>query len=328
MLSAGRLRPYNRRMNEPRRIAPRGRRTALWFCVLAVLALLVWRFAPAPAVRAPPLLATRDAAIAPAKSTRVDAATPTGGKDRKATLLPPATVSVTRHAHLDSRGPLPTLGRDWAAQVPSLKAAADHADASAAYALFQIFDACSFLPKLRKMPNIADGGSFVNDAEKAQAQADWAQAVAQREDSCRGIDAADIAQRLQWLEFAAAGGDESAQTHHLGAALAVLTGNAGDAVRNAEAIVRAKSDGMGYLEQAAARGNTEALIDLALEYRNDMVVPRDQALSLGYALAVQRAGLDPIIDDIVTRWRANATDAQIADAEAHAQRIYASCCAP
>jgi TPR repeat protein len=172
------------------------------------------------------------------------------------------------------------------------------------------------------------GVGFANEAERANAQAKWATLRAQQEDNCRGIDALDVAQRLQWLERAAAGGDEPAQTHYLQQALNVLTDNSGDVVRNAEAIVRAKSDGMGYLEQAAARGNTEALIELALEYRTNMVVPRDDTLSLGYAIAVQRAGLDPIIDRAVNQWRANMTEAQIAQAEAHAQRIYASCCAP
>ncbi|MEO6748218.1 MAG: hypothetical protein ABI294_01365 [Casimicrobiaceae bacterium] len=313
-------------MNEPRRaVASLGRRAAFWFCVLAVLAVLGWRFAAAPAVRTPRLPAARDAAIVSANPARIDVATPTGGKNGTATQRASATVAVTRHAHLDSQGLLPTLGADWVAQIPSLKAAADGADASAAYALFQIFDACSLLPKLRKY-DVGDG--FANDAEKAHAQANWAQVLAQREDSCRGIDAADIAQRLRWLERAAAEGDESAQTHYLSAALDVLTGNTGDAVRNAEAIVRAKSDGMSYLEQAAARGNTEALMDLSIEYRTNMVLPRDQALSLGYAMAVQRAGINPIVDGVVDRWRANMTDAQIAQAEAHAQRIYASCCAP
>ncbi len=220
---------------------------------------------------------------------------------------------------------LATLGDNWASQVPALKAAADRQDAAAAFALFQMFDTCAHLPMMRKFEV---GGDFASATEKSNAQAKWAATLAEQEDNCRGIDAADVAQRLQWLERAAAGGDEAAQTQYLQQALNILTDSTGDVVRNAEAIVRAKSDGMGYLEQAAALGNTEALMKLALEYRKDMVVPRDDALSLGYAIAVQRAGLDPIIDRAVDRWRADMTDAQIAQAEAHAQRIYASCCAP
>ncbi|MEP7062518.1 MAG: hypothetical protein ABI881_08965 [Betaproteobacteria bacterium] len=148
------------------------------------------------------------------------------------------------------------------------------------------------------------------------------------EEDCREVRTVDIAQRLAWLDRAAAAGSESAQADYVTRALGVLTDDPQAVVRNAEEIVRVKTDGIRYLEAAAARGNTRALFSLAIEYRGNVTVPPDKVLGLGYLLALQQTGLAPDIGGPVARWSGELSDDELARAHNQARRIFASCCAP
>ena len=305
-------------------------RLAGLLCVIALGTFALWQFErPEPAIADRPARRIDSAANAAQQrttTTPADAAAPPA----TAQVAPFATMKAARRAHRDPRGETPFPHGNYASELPALKDAANRGDAYTAYTVFQILDLCAKLPMLRASnvpPERSD--SLTNEERRAsKAQAKF---VGEIETDCKDVPPADIADRLVFLDRAAAGGDESAQTNYVNSALAVLAfDNRQDVVRNAEEIVRVKAEGMRYMEQAAAAGNTRALFNLAVAYRDGQVVSADPVMAYAYLEALQRTGLikPALLQPRMDEWHASLSTGDLARAQAAAERIHASCCAP
>lgn len=135
---------------------------------------------------------------------------------------------------------------------------------------------------------------------------------------------------LDWIDRAAQAGNTAAMRGY--ARVAARQYYTVDDVRNdLDAAIERRDKSRAYLDEALARGDAQALRDIANAYRDSAlptIYPMDPAKAYAYAYAGTLAGISRGNDlDRTMEETARLLDGkQLAEAEASGRRIYASCC--
>jgi hypothetical protein len=188
--------------------------------------------------------------------------------------------------------------------LPGLRARAMTGDAAASFALWQWLDACA------RQASRANPDPSID---------------------CTGVGAADFAERLTFLEFAAAHGEPNAVLQFPITASMRFLGPDGRPdgtvlARDSEAYVEFRRNAMAYLEASALSGNVRALNALADAYSLGLLVQQDRVAALAYALAADRTGLSQGAGPWIERLSSPLSPAERQRAEAQAREIFRRCC--
>ena len=188
--------------------------------------------------------------------------------------------------------------------VPGLESRAIAGDAASSFALWQWLEACH-LQATRTNPDPSL--------------------------DCTGVGATDFAERLTFLEFAAAHGEPNAVLQFPMTAGMRFLGPDGQPdgtviARDPEGYVQFRRNAMAYLEASALSGNVRALNALADAYSQGWLVQQDRVAALAYALAADRTGLSRGGGPWIERLTAPLTPTERQRANAQAREIFNRCC--
>lgn len=148
---------------------------------------------------------------------------------------------------------------------------------------------------------------------------------------CTGVGATDFAERLAFLEFAAAHGEPNAVLQFpITAGMRFLGPDGhpdGTAIaRDPEGYVQFRRNAMAYLEASALSGNVRALNALADAYSQGLLVHQDRVAALAYALAADRTGLSRGGGPWIERLTAPLSPTERQRVDAQAREIFRRCC--
>lgn len=233
---------------------------------------------------------------------------PSGAHEKDAETLAETVPSVRgdgitrRPVFVVSNGPKPEGNASIV--VPGLKSRAIAGDAAASFALWQWLEACH-----RQATRTNPDPSL----------------------DCTGGGATDFAERLPFLEFAAAHGEPNAVLQFPITAGMRFLGPDGQPdgtviARDPEGYVQFRRNAMAYLEASALSGNVRALNALADAYSQGLLIQQDRVAALAYALAADRTGLSRGGGPWIERLTAPLSPTERQRADAQAREIFRRCC--
>jgi hypothetical protein len=167
----------------------------------------------------------------------------------------------------------------------------------------------------------------VSRAANVQRQID--EQIQQRKD-CRALPADLRADWLAWIDRAAQAGSTAAMRGYARAAIRDYTSTR-DVLEEPDTAIERRDKARAYLAEALARGDAEALPDLASAYSpsaHPTIYPVDPTKAYAYAYAGTLAGVahGRELDDIIEREARSLDGRQLAEAEAEGRRIFEKCC--
>jgi hypothetical protein len=204
--------------------------------------------------------------------------------------------------------------------ISKLRPQAEAGDSKAAMALYMTLTRCYDV--LTKELSEEE----VEIYRKANAEKGLLEGWSKRIDECRGIPVSDLEDRGRWLEQAADSGLLQAQLMYAANPRPII-GDATEMIRNPQKVQRYKEKAMGYLEELAAKGNTNAMMSLAGFYDNGILVGKDPIKSYAYYKAVSLADPDPNLRELVEMQGRKIPASTRGKADELAQIIYRRCCA-
>lgn len=128
------------------------------------------------------------------------------------------------------------------------------------------------------------------------------------------------AKRIALFEQAAEAGNELAQVAYVSEASDILLDPV-RVVQDPDAVQRYRDRALRFLLAASAKGNVDAMLNLAFTYEQGLLSVRDQVLAYAYALAVRNSGLSRGADGVVSLWMNQLSEQERRRAELIAREI-------
>lgn len=214
---------------------------------------------------------------------------------------PEAGASEPRR--LFKRPPEPVLVGNAASMVNAALQQAETGDASSAYHVFRLLNAC----------RMADLNSTADSALPAQLS------------GCGELPEELLQRRLEFLDKAARLGDINAQLDY-GSYFSEPFADVEYLAKNPERFERLRSDVQQFLRSAAASGSVEALLRLGNLYEDGLLATQDSVQAFAYYWAVDRSGLYPLSGQGLVRLSQGMTQQEVLEATRRGQAIFERCC--
>lgn len=203
--------------------------------------------------------------------------------------------------------------------VEKLRPLAEAGDARASLLIYMKLSECGRLPNMAAIEETAailekagaSGVQYVRDQER------------NRKD-CESVAGTEHT-RGQWLERAADAGDVNAQLLFAADASSVLNGASG-MLRDPDAVKKYKAKAAAFMTGLASRGNRIAMMQLAGEYEEGVILPKDSMRAYAYYRAMEIAQPGSVSAELLTAQASKVPPGQIGKAEALAREIYSACC--
>ena len=211
----------------------------------------------------------------------------------------PSSTAHMRSAHRSQPVILPD--QPVSTYLEILTQAAKRGDAEAAYRISIALDRCAMYKGNPPHP------SFAKELAK-----------------CQDLTEEQISQGLHWLQIAAENGNEAAQVRYA-QSLGRLFPSRTELVRDPERLIQFKNDALRYLQSASLNGNVDAMVALAQNHKDGLIVPHDLEAVYAYLDVADRTHLlEPIPS--LQYLRNELTAEQLARATQLGNQIYQQCC--
>ncbi|HEY8025594.1 MAG TPA: hypothetical protein VIF60_13570 [Burkholderiaceae bacterium] len=203
-------------------------------------------------------------------------------------------------------------GENAADYIAQWSALARNGDAAAAYKVFQAADVCANNDEpVPPFGSATERDEFLRERDNLNRL-------------CEGVSAAQVQERMVFLNLAARAGNRDAQIDYF---MEGPDGKPYDAAIDDPALLRWKSDSITFLKSASAQGDAFALGLLANAYDAGQIVESDPKMSLAYTMANAAARhVDLTPDQLRARFGSQMSDDDFAAAIQMGRQISALCC--